>query len=102
MGKSATFWLHICAALIFRRIARLCRASVHKDLRLGDLCKELGFSVRTRVIRDGALVGSDSELTGRWTAVASEMRPYQSDLGENALLKDENLPVLRARLSRSA
>jgi len=21
------------------------------------------------------------------------MRPYQSDLGENALLKDENLPV---------
>jgi hypothetical protein len=47
------------AALIFRRISRLCRASVHKDLRLGDLCKELGFSVRTRVIRDGALVGSD-------------------------------------------
>ena len=23
----------------------------------------------------------------RWTAVASEMRPYQSDRGENALLR---------------
>jgi hypothetical protein len=28
----------------------------------------------------------------RSTAVASEMRPYQSDLGENALLSDAILP----------
>jgi hypothetical protein len=42
---------------------------------------------------DPIVQGQISELTGCWTAVASEMRPYQSDLGENALLKDENRPV---------
>ena len=29
-------------------------ASVHKDLRLRDLCKELGFFVRARIIALGA------------------------------------------------
>ena len=31
-----------------------------------------------------------------WTAVASEMRPYQSDLRENALLSDAILPAYRS------
>jgi hypothetical protein len=30
-------------------------------------------------------LGQISELAVRWTAVASKMRPYHSDLGQNAL-----------------
>jgi hypothetical protein len=32
----------------------------------------------------------------RWTAVASEMRPYQSDRGQKALLIDAILPAYRS------
>ena len=51
------------------------------------------FCSHARYTRTAPWQDQISELTRRWTAVASEMRPYQSDLGENALLKDENLPV---------